>query len=195
MRIVITGNIGSGKSTAVKLLMPQLPGYSLFDFDQEVKDLYADPIIQAQLQLDFGTADKAVISDIVHHDPVKMSQLEKIFNETLTRRMQCAAEYPDMVMDIPLYFEYENAWNIKPDLTVCVVCPKDVRHARVKERNGFSDEKIASIMSKQLADDAKAQFADWWIYNNTTLEGLQCEVNALVRTLKFWERIGHKWSA
>lgn len=194
MKIIITGNIGSGKSTVVQYLMPHLPEYVLFDFDQEVKDLYADPIIQAQLQVDFGTADKAVISDIVHNDPVMMRQLTKIVDETLLARVQCAAQCPDVVLDIPLYFEYEAHWNIEPDWTICVLCDQETRRARVKARNGFSDEKIDSIMNKQLTDDAKAERSDWWIYNDSTLESLSCEVHALVRMLEYWKRLEKQWN-
>jgi pantetheine-phosphate adenylyltransferase len=83
MRIVVTGNIGSGKSTAVKMLMPLLPGYTLFDFDQAVADLYNDPTTQMTLDVIFGTHIKSEISDIGHGDPAKMAQLENVVNTIL----------------------------------------------------------------------------------------------------------------
>lgn len=179
MRIVITGNIGSGKSTVVKQLMPQISDYDLFDFDETVKQMYQLDHFKDQLKCLFGTNNKAEVSDIVHRDVFAMQKLEDMSNQLLVEATRQAALSNKVVLDIPLFFEHERAWEIKPDLIVCVTCPREIRFGRVKVRNGFSDDKIDSIMEKQLTDHQKAERSHWVICNDGTIQELAADVERL----------------
>lgn len=184
MKLVVTGNIGAGKSTVIDMLMPLLPDYTLFDFDKAVAGLYENRDVQEWLDTAFGTHDKKQISDIVHENPVAMKNLEIILNARLVTLVHYGAELNDVVFDLPLYFEYENIWNIDPDFVIVIDTPKEVRFNRVKLRNGWSDEKIESVMAKQLSDEEKRTRGDLSIFNDCDLETLKERVEQTVNCVK-----------
>lgn len=181
MRIVVTGNIGAGKSTVIQMLMPLLPRFKLFDFDQAVADLYKDHHFVASLIRTFHTGDKNEISDIVHAKPEAMKQLEMLSNGALINQVITAINCdPHLVLDIPLFLEYKDAWGFTPDVIVVVDTPKEIRFNRVRERNGWSDQKIEAVMAKQLSDEDKRLAADIVIYNDCSMDALQMQVRMMV---------------
>jgi dephospho-CoA kinase len=76
MRIVVTGNVGCGKSTVVAYLKERLSGYVHFDFDVELRALYEQPYFKEQLTKLLGTSDRKSISAMVFADPALKAKLE-----------------------------------------------------------------------------------------------------------------------
>lgn len=180
MRIVITGNIGSGKSTAAKILKELLPSWIHWDFDKAVAELYQLEFIKDQLKRWFGTSDKARISDVVHASPEMMELLRNVLDPHIKTTIQCAVRHPNVVLDIPLYFEHIEGKIASPDLVLTIVATDAIRMERVKARNGFSEEKIRSIMAKQLPQGDKVFRSNCAIANNTTVEDLTDMMNEFV---------------
>jgi dephospho-CoA kinase len=182
MRFVVTGNMGCGKSTVVQMMREMLPDHQLFDFDIVVHGLYEDPTLQVGLMLQFGITDRKQISDIVHANPTKMATLERMFNVHILDHVKHAFEQYDIILDIPLYFEYlaDNA-DLKCDGVVCVTCEPSIQRNRIRSRNGFSDEKIDQILSKQLPQDDKARWSDVVIDNSGTVDDLRKQVVSFVQ--------------
>lgn len=179
MRFVVTGNMGCGKSTVVGMLREMLPSHRLFDFDRAVHNLYQDPTVILMLMLEFNTSDRRQISDIVHADPVKMKRLGEIMNASLLHQLQDACVDDDVILDVPLWFEILDARGdreLEVDGVVCVTCQPEKQRNRIRSRNGFSDEKIDAILSKQLPQDVKASRSQYVIDNSGTLDDLRAQV-------------------
>lgn len=176
MKLVVTGNMGCGKSTVVRQLIALLqdmhPPYVHFDFDDVVATMYMDPEIQILLRAKFGTILKAEVSDIVHGNVGKMMQLRQISDLYLIEQTRAAVDHPNVIMDIPLYFEFAEQLEIQPDLVLCVVSDLDKQIERVKARSGFSQEKIVQILGAQLPQEIKASYSDYIIANVGTHEEL-----------------------
>lgn len=187
MKIVVTGNIGCGKSTAVKYLQELLPHYELFDFDKVVASLYEDEIIQVMLDALFGTHVKSEISDIVHADPEKMKHLADLLNSQLIMLTQNGFAHENVILDIPLYFEKiepsVKQWMTK-GLVVCIVADEDSQIERVKARNGWSEEKIRSVMAKQMSQQDKANNSNYVIHNFGSVDDLKLLVETFVHFLE-----------
>jgi dephospho-CoA kinase len=169
MKIVVTGNMGCGKSTFVKLMSECLPHYTVFDFDAAVHSLYEDEGIQLKLDEAFGTHIRQEVREQVFADPHKMRQLANITNQKLLLRTLSAAEHENRILDIPLYFEYY-ARSIKQythiDKVICVTASPEIQRARIKVRNGHSDSMIDAILSKQMDPVHKAKLSDVEFINN-----------------------------
>jgi dephospho-CoA kinase len=181
MRFVVTGNMGCGKSTVVQMMREMLPDHQLFDFDTVVHGLYEDPNLQVGLLLQFGVTDRKQVSDIVHANSTKMATLERMFNAHILEHVTLAFKQDDIILDIPLYFEYlaDNA-TLKCDGVVCVTCEPSIQRNRIRSRNGFSDEKIDQILSKQLPQIDKAKRSNVVIDNSGTVDDLRKQVVAFV---------------
>lgn len=164
-QIVITGNMGCGKSTAVRAIHSVLTDYRLFDFDAVVRDFYLDSLNQAWLLTEFGTYDKAKISDIVHADADAMFVLREHTDSYVLSRVHIAKWDRNVIFDIPLYFEFNSEMNLTPDLIICVTSDEATQIERVKIRNNFSEEKIRSILAKQLPQEEKVANSDFVLHN------------------------------
>lgn len=181
MKIVVTGNIGCGKSTVTRKLLDLLPGYAWFDFDNAVHMLYDDEATQLALEAFFGTHDRHKISDIVHADPEQMKSLRAVMDASVVSAFRKASTLPDVIMDVPLYFEFEDSWNIEPDLIICVAADTTTQIQRVKLRNGWDEAKIRSVMNKQLPQDVKMTCADIIVPNFGSLEELDATVTRITQ--------------
>lgn len=167
MNIIITGNIGCGKSTIVQRLKELLVGYEFHDIDQWVRDWYDTPAAQDFLMSVCGTTDRAIISDMAFANPSLRKQLEERTMKDLHGKVIDAFKLENAIIEFPLYFEmgcHINRHNYHQRV-ITVACPEETQTRRVKERNGFSDEKIAKIRSIQYPASVKESLADYVIHN------------------------------
>lgn len=163
MRIVITGGMGSGKSTITAYLRQELPDYEFFDMDACVKGLYDDEVTQMILTHTFGTCIKSEISDLVFADDNAKQRLYAIMNGAIIAKVKIAAVDLNVVFDMPLFFEMGGTQLFEPDCIICVTCSEETRIERIKARDGFSEEKIRSIIAQQMPVAEKAQLSDYVI--------------------------------
>ncbi len=181
MKFVVTGNMGCGKSTVIKMITEMLPDHIVFDFDKYVHSLYEDPNVRISLLCNFGVDDRKQISDIVHADPAQMEKLERIMNASISKQVEMMFEVEDIIFDMPLYFEYFADRGYPIDGVVCVTCSPEIQRNRIRSRNGFSDQKIDSILAKQLPQDEKAQRSNVVIDNSGSLDDLRRQVVQFVQ--------------
>lgn len=156
MKIAITGGIGTGKSTFIKALELYLPHYTFHSVDQGVHQLYAHhPNVQQDLYNLFGTTDRSSISNIAFANKALLTQLEDLLEPYLSEMIEGWLLEDDVVVEFPLLFEkqYEDYF----DVIIAIVADDDVRIKRVQERNGFTVEKIESIMRQQKSKHFFAQ--------------------------------------
>lgn len=185
MIIVVTGNIGCGKSTVVDMLWRELWPISMFDFDKMVRAMYEEEDVKELLVDRFGTTNRSTISDIVFSSQEDMATLVSIFDGLTKLRMNRAFGEKRVILDIPLYFEhFASQYDHIEKTVICVSCDVDVQYQRVRVRNGFSDEKIASIMARQLPSSHKELMSDYVITNNGSLDELSAQVERIVQELE-----------
>ena len=190
--IVVTGSIGSGKSRVletIRNLSEVKVGF--FSFDEYTKELYDREDTKKFLTMMFGTTDRKKISDMVFAAGRQMGKTETVnilldqlndfffklvedkFLELVNRK-----QHSTMVIEMPLFFEMkERSIPIKMARSkvkvIAVVCDNDVRIERVKNRDGFTEEKIRSIIDSQVSQSYKIENADYAI---DTTDG-HCEVH------------------
>lgn len=185
MKFVVTGSIGCGKSAVVKMLREVLPDYRVVDFDAIVHNLYEDSEMQMALLLAFGCSERKRVSDIVHASQEAMNKLGSIMNKQIMKRLHDECQTDNLILDVPLWFEHIEPWisTFKIDINgvVCVTCSPERQRERIRSRNGFDDEKINSIIAKQLPQDEKARRSNVVIDNSGTVDDLRKQVVAFVQ--------------
>jgi pantetheine-phosphate adenylyltransferase len=182
MKIVVTGGIGSGKSNVATLLAEKLE-YTYISVDEIIHDLYADDTkLKKDLNAQFGTDERKLISDHVFKNPTELARLEELFMPYVEKRLLNYEEaYADLIVEFPLYFEKGSCINF--DVVVSVTAHTIGRIARVIKRDKITAEKVRSIMDHQVQDTFREANSDYVIENNLGLKELEDAVDALARQL------------
>ncbi|WP_169777810.1 dephospho-CoA kinase [Campylobacter curvus] len=187
---VITGSIGSGKSTVLNLL--KLHGFSVID---------ADLIAHEQLQfcseqvaakfgaeiLTNGAVDRKKLGSIVFNDKEKLAWLENLLHpsikaEILSRTQILEAKEQPFFVDIPLYFErasYEEFTQV-----ALVYAPKNLLVERVMRRNSLTRDEALHRVELQIDIEKKREMAKFVIDNSRNLANLEHETTEFIKKLK-----------
>ncbi|TPJ33847.1 dephospho-CoA kinase [Mesorhizobium sp. B2-5-4] len=187
----LTGSIGMGKSTTAKMFAEA--GVPVHDSDETVHRLYAGkaaPLVEAAFPgttVD-GSVDRAKLAARVLGDAAALKKLEAIIHplvradaDAFLARHRNAGE-SIAVLDIPLLFETGGRGRV--DKVVVVTAPAEVQRQRVLARPGMSEEKLASILAKQVPDAEKRRLADFVIDTGEGLEAARAAVAAIIAEIK-----------
>ncbi|TPL81232.1 dephospho-CoA kinase [Mesorhizobium sp. B2-3-13] len=187
----LTGSIGMGKSTTARMFAEA--GVPVHDSDETVHRLYAGkaaPLVEAAFPgTTFGgSVDRAKLAARVLGDAAALKKLEAIIHplvradaDAFLARHRNAGE-SIAVLDIPLLFETGGRGRV--DKVVVVTAPAEVQRQRVLARPGMSEEKLASILAKQVPDAEKRRLADFVIDTGEGLEAARAAVAAIIAEIK-----------
>lgn len=174
MKIGLTGNIGSGKSTVAHLFrIMQIP---IFVADDVGKEVLNDGDFYPQLKEIFGTEifdfqnipNKKKIAEVVFSHPEKLHQLNAIVHPEVTKRfLKWAEEHsnaPFVMMESAIIFEY----NLEHlfDKIIMVTADEKTRIQRVMNRDHCSEQAVAARMKQQLTEEEKIAKSDFIIKND-----------------------------
>jgi dephospho-CoA kinase len=198
--VVLTGGIGSGKSTVSRLLAAA--GAVVVDADAIVHELQAPgtPLV-AEIARAFGPEvldadgglDRKRVADLVFRDPAARARLNALVHPPvaaeMARRIEAArrAGAPLVVVDVPLLFETRprdrDAARAGFDATVLVYAPAAVQLARTVARDRCDPEETRRRIAAQLPIDEKRALADYVIDNGGPLAETERQVRVLVEAL------------
>ncbi|MFQ5749535.1 MAG: dephospho-CoA kinase [Planctomycetota bacterium] len=197
LRVVgILGGVGSGKSTAARLLARRLPG-AVLDADAEVARLLGDPGVQARIEAALGGGlrspegplDRRRLGARVFSDPDARRRLEEILHPEVRKAHFAALEHLEAsekavwaLLDVPLLLE--KGLHRLCDFLVFVAAPEGVRAARACARHGWSRQEWASREGEQKNLTQKRALADVILENGDDPRRLEVQVDALIPRLK-----------
>lgn len=190
MRVGLTGGIGSGKSEVAKIF--ETLGAFVIDTDVLAREAVA-PNADGLLEIARvwrgvvrdGVLDRVALGEIVFNDPAARRRLNAILHPHIRRlAMEREALAPPGAMllhVVPLLFETDYAALV--ERTVLVVAPESERIARVRARDGISEEQVRARMAAQIAPDDVRRRADYTIDNDGDLEHLRARTARVYREL------------
>lgn len=174
-RLGLTGGIGSGKSTVARML--QTHGATVIDADAISRACTAPsgvamPAIAKAFGSAFVTADGSLdrerMRTLVFEKPSVRQALEAIVHPLVgdeIQRQTDAAATPCIVFDIPLLVESPR-WRAQLDRVLVVDCLPATQVKRVRERSGWSDATIDSVMRSQATRRQRLAVADVIVFND-----------------------------
>ena len=183
IKIALTGNIASGKSTVQGIL--EKKGYKVFDTDDaahilldtmpEIKEVFKGYDI---LNSD-GLINRGQLGRIVFSAPELKKKLENIMHPAIKNKIleffeQNKSERAVFV-GIPLLFESDMRDIF--DKAVLIYTDDFTRKERLILRNNYSPEYAAARMEAQMPQDEKKLLCDDIIFNNGTLSDLEKSVD------------------
>ncbi len=187
----LTGSLGMGKTTAAAHLRAR--GLPVFDADAEVHRLYATsaaPLIEAAFPgtTRDGRVDRGKLADALIAEPMRFAELEAIVHplvrasERAFLNDEAARGTAIAVLEIPLLFE--TGADKKVDATIVVSAPAEVQRRRLLLREGLDEEKIKSLLARQMPDAEKRERADFVVDTGRSVEASNAELDAIIAELR-----------
>ena len=182
LRVALTGGIGTGKSTASKILNDL--GAFIFDADKEAKNILKNnETVQSELIAEFGTdimsGDEKIdnnklariafqdqdhqlrLNSIIH--PYVFQEIDKNFDNVLEK-----GTYDIFVIDAALI--YESGADTHMDYVIVITALLKVRMERALQRETLTRDEILKRMDLQWPEEEKIALADFVIHNDSTEE-------------------------
>ncbi|MGN6179125.1 MAG: dephospho-CoA kinase [Mucilaginibacter sp.] len=177
LKVGITGNIGSGKTTVSRIF--EVLGVPVFYADIAAKDVMVkDNILITAIKDAFGKAsyfedgalNRKHIAGIVFSDEKELAILNSIVHPAVFRAFDnWVKQYnnvPYVLKEAALLFE-SSSYKMC-DKTIMVTAPLQMRIQRVVARDGMSETEIMNRESKQFTEDKKVKLADYVIKNDNS---------------------------
>jgi len=187
IRIVVVGDIGSGKS-----FISNLFNQPVFNADLEVANIYkkdkncfakikkAIPNYFSKFPLKKTELIQSIIRDknnlkkisnIVH--PIVRRRLDNFLKKNKNKKI--------VILDIPLYFE--NKLNKKKDIVIYIEARKEKILHRLKKRNNFNLSLINQFRSLQYPLKYKKKNSDFIIKNDYKISTVKKNIKTILKKL------------
>ena len=186
MRIAITGGIGSGKSSVLKMLKDF--GYKVLSCDEVNSRLLIDSDYIAKIKAYFpevvnnNIIDRKKLANIVFSDHTKLELLNSIAHTAIRNIISNNIDQNQInFIEVPLLFESNMQSDF--DKVLLVTASKATRIARVKIRDGRSESEINAIIDNQIKEYDN-QKVDYIITNDGDMNNLKKEVERYLCILR-----------
>ncbi len=174
MRVGLTGNIGSGKTTVCRLFeILNVPVYYADDrgkhflnSDEVAKEIFAK--FGAGYLMEDGRPDKKKLAGLVFKNKKKLDELNALIHPKVQADFEewvaAQKDYNYVIMEAAILFETKR--NESFDKIILVTAPEKLRIQRVCERDKVSENEVISRMKNQWDEEKKIPLADFVIQND-----------------------------
>jgi dephospho-CoA kinase len=177
LKIGVTGNIGSGKTTVSKMF--EVLGIPVFYADTEAKNVMTtDPVLVAGIKEAFGQSsyfndgslDRKHIAQIVFNDDRELAKLNALVHPAVFRAFDAwvagIKNAPYVMKEAALLFE-STSYKMC-DFSLLVTAPLELRVERVVKRDHLTRADVEAREAKQFTESRKRELADYIIENDET---------------------------
>ena len=190
--IVITGSIGTGKSTAVDIIKEQ--GFTVLDSDKIVHEGYnIGSELYYKIIAYFGVKilkediiDRQRLGKIVFNNEEKLHELNNLVHGYVYDKLKEGIEKSGekvIFLDIPLVLETKDIHEPIYDEIWLIYVSEETQRKRLKERairENKKPEDVLKIIDKQISIEEKVFMVDEVINNEGTIEELKENIKALL---------------
>jgi dephospho-CoA kinase len=186
--IGVTGNIGVGKSTVLRML--EKLGAKIIDADELVHQVMAQgTTVWRAVVKNFGGGildeqggiDRKKLASIVFEDRAALKRLEDIVHPAVDERfLQVVRTSEAPVIAVEAVKLIESGVHSELDSLWLVTCPAEERLRRLVENRGADPDDIRERLEAQMPESEQAEWADVVIENGGTLE-------------ETWEQVRAEW--
>ncbi len=194
-RFAITGGIGSGKSTVVKIFNEL--GIPSIDADALARKLRepGQPAHAAILKR-FGTVDRNQLRQLLSQNPEAKRDLEAILHPLIQtasegemKKIEVAAEKlprdqrpPFLLYEAALIIEAGRSHDF--DGLIVVTCPDSLKSSRIQTRDQISTSAAEAMIRAQMSDSERLKYAHYILENSGTQDQLRQAIRKLLDQLK-----------
>ncbi len=165
IKIAITGNIGTGKTTVSQII--KILGYQVFESDEAVKKILKTKDVVNKIRKSFitlkyklvdknGDIDKYELGNFVFSHKERLKDLENIIHPEIWKMKKEFIEknYKSKIIffDIPLLFEKKLQKEF--DYVFYTLVSKEIQKQRVLKRKNMTEKKFKQIICNQIDYDS-----------------------------------------
>lgn len=190
--IVVTGGIGTGKSTACHFIKEF--GFDVIDADVIARDcleIQKDEVIKVFGNdiLDNGVINRKLLGKLIFNDYSKKQILEHILHPLIREKIYISANMLESnkkyyFIDIPLFFEANRLGNVYDiDTSLLIYTDKDTQIKRVMSRDNIDYDNALLRIESQLDMSYKCRMATYIIDNIYDKQYLKQKIKDFVFSL------------
>lgn len=189
--IALTGGIGTGKSTTIKILESQ--GYHILDADKIAHQLLQENRFKIAQHfgsdiLEKGILDRKKLGAIVFQNANELKWLEDFLHPLIRECMlkkayELEKNHQAYFLDIPLFFEVRGKKCYPVSKVVLVYAPRALQIERLLERDKLKEAEILQRLACQMDIEQKRAMSDYIIDNSSSLKDLNKQVERFLKTL------------
>lgn len=174
IRVGLTGNIGTGKSTVARIF--NILGVPVYNADKRSKDILFTHEVQDTLKSFFtgiatdieGFIDRKALAEIVFNDAASLRILNSVLHPKVEHDFsvwcQLHREKAYIIQEAAILFE--SGFDRLFHKIILVTAPEEVCIQRVIERDKVNREQVLARMANQWPQQEKMKRADYIIENN-----------------------------
>lgn len=187
----VTGGIGAGKSTVIKIFKEK--GYSVYNSDIRAKKLMEenDSLKQEIINL---LGEKAYLNGSLNRSFIA----QKIFTDHELLKEQNKLVHAEVKKDFKNWVSVQNGkFCIKEtailfesgsykdcNYTLVVTAPERLRIERVMERDNIPEDKVKLRIKNQWPQEKLIKLSDFHISNDSSIENLNKQVKSIINILE-----------
>ncbi len=189
--IALTGGIGTGKSTTIKILESQ--GYQILDADKIAHQLLQEHRFKIARHFGSEIIEKDILnrkklSVIVFQKANELKWLEDFLHPLIRECMlkkayELEKNHQAYFLDIPLFFEVGGKKCYPVSKVVLVYAPRVLQIERLLERDKLKEAEILQRLACQMDIEQKRAMSDYIIDNSSSLKDLNKQVEHFLKTL------------
>ncbi len=191
MKIAITGNIGSGKSTftgfakkaGFAVLLADDVSKNILDTDDKVRELVVKEFGKDSYIKD--KPNKDYLAKNIFSNPAKLQKLESILHPRVINSINKSIKellLKEKVVFVEAALIYEADMEKMFDFVILITAKKELRLSR-KISSGFSEDDFIKRELNQITEAEKMKRADFIFSNDSTIEELKMKFDLFLLTL------------
>lgn len=173
IKVGLTGNIGTGKSTVAQIF--ESMGIPVYHADVEAKKMLEKAIVINEIVSRFGEGilvqdkiDRKKLADVVFNNPQKLEELNSIIHPLVKKDLeeffQQKKAHPYVIQEAAILFE--SGFNMDFDKIILVTSSDELANKRVMLRDGVNISEVEQRRSNQWSQEKKIGLSDFIINND-----------------------------
>lgn len=173
IKVGLTGNIGSGKSTVARIF--EILGVPVYHSDKKAKDFLSDSEVKEKLRIEFGQTvfagtdiDRKKLAKIVFNDKEAIGFLNSLIHPLVRKDFEdwCVINNKESYVIQEAAILFESGFYKLFDKTIVVSCPEEIAVSRVMKRDKVEEDAVRERMKNQWRQEEKMKLANYIISND-----------------------------